>query len=186
MYNNNNNNKYLLGLWNLDSKSKWNLCPNLLLEKKNTVPVKRSKPSKLMLYMRKNIIFKNSDPGQNIERRQHMKRWQLHVNFIKSIFKGVTVICCDKQNVPWAPRIGVLVINNGIGFQSKCFQWTFGRQLDTIKLIAVGSTLRKCQLRNPSFMFRLQKNSRNYETCSSMSPGNRTKFTWQFPPQLGH
>lgn len=52
------------------------------------------------------------------------------------------------------------------------------------KLIAVDITLRKCQLRDSSFMFILQKNSRNYDTCSSLSPGNRVKFTWQFSPQV--
>lgn len=45
--------------------------PKLLLsKKKNTSPVKRLKPHKLMLYMMKN--FKNSEPGQN-KMRQHVR-----------------------------------------------------------------------------------------------------------------
>lgn len=60
-------------------------------EKKNTIPVKRSKPLKLMLYMTKNFIFETSDPGENTERSQHVKRWQLHMSFfIKGILKRVT------------------------------------------------------------------------------------------------
>lgn len=42
----------------LNTRSKCNLCPYLLPEKKNTIPLERSKPPKLMLYVMKNIIFK--------------------------------------------------------------------------------------------------------------------------------
>lgn len=39
----------------LNTRSNWKLCPNLLWEKKTTIPLERSKPPKLMLCMMKNI-----------------------------------------------------------------------------------------------------------------------------------
>lgn len=158
--------------------------PKLLLsKKKNTSPVKRLKPinwcctwwKTLKILSQVKIKWDNMWGDGNYT-------W---TSSLKVLSRGSLSDWLWQTECSIAPWTGVLVINNGIGFQSKCFEWTFGRQLDTIKLIAVDSTLRKCQLRNSSFMFILQKNSRNYETCPPMRPGNRVKFTGPFSPQLG-
>lgn len=48
-------------------------------------------------------------------------------------FQEHLVVCCDRC-VLQIPRPGVPVINNGIKFQNKCFEWTFAPSAGSWKL----------------------------------------------------